>query len=67
MSVVINVHDRFQGQDGLTRPSWNVQPDKDGGSQMLRVSKKFIKLPIIATASKVKWGGMPKVSPYLIS
>jgi hypothetical protein len=36
------------------RPSWNIWPEKDGGvgSQMVRFSKKLIKQPIIATASK---------------
>jgi hypothetical protein len=31
----------LRGQNGLTRPSWNVQSYKDGGSQMVRFSKKL--------------------------
>jgi hypothetical protein len=33
-AFMYTVHDRSQGQDGLRRPSWNVQSDKDeGGGQ----------------------------------
>jgi hypothetical protein len=33
----------FKNRNGLTRPSWNLQSDKDGGIQMVGFSKKLIR------------------------